>query len=78
MKGLFYFARRKVCLANSVESSEGGSSIVIDPCSSLPSSSEPKGGNKTENSLSLGQEGGPDILDGPFASLSRHLCNHNV
>lgn len=35
MKGLFYFARRKMCLPNSVESSEGGSSIVIDPCSSL-------------------------------------------
>lgn len=57
MKELFYFAMKNMCLPNSVASSEGGSSIAIDSCSSLSSSSEPKGGNKTENSLSLGARG---------------------
>lgn len=57
MKELFYFAMKKMCLSNSVASSEGGGSIVIDSCSSLSSFSEPKGKNKTEKSLSFGARG---------------------
>lgn len=49
-------------------------SIAIDPCS--PLSSDPKGGNKVENRLSLGQGNGLDTLDRPSPSLSQHLCIH--